>query len=376
MVTAEYTFNGGVSYTEDITIDVNDLNESPTVVAPGGTVDEGLSVTLNSSILQATDEDVTDGPGDLTYSVTGSLNGTLRLGSATGPVVTSFTQADLDAGNLVFVHDGSQTTTAGFDFTVEDGGEDGASSTSGTLNLLVNNVNDDPDAVDDAFSTDEDTDFIATLGVNDLLQNDLDVDGDTLRVTTTPVSGPSHGQVTINTNGTFTYRPDANFSGTDSFTYEVIDGNGGLATATVNITVNSINDAPDVGGFVETRLADLNTLSRSGLVTFVDNAGHQEAQITIDGQSYYHGIGVHPNFVFTNPTTANIEYALNGATRFTAIAGINDTLIPSGAGEVIFRVYLDGVEVFDSGLVTSSTPAIDVDIDTTCLLYTSDAADE
>ena len=244
VVTAEYTFNGGVSYTEDITIDVNDLNESPTVVAPGGTVDEGLSVTLNSSILQATDEDVTDGPGDLTYSVTGSLNGTLRLGSATGPVVTSFTQADLDAGNLVFVHDGSQTTTAGFDFTVEDGGEDGASSTSGTLNLLVNNVNDDPDAVDDAFSTDEDTDFIATLGVNDLLQNDLDVDGDTLMVTTTPVSGPGNGQVAISLDGTFTYTPDPDFFGTDSFTYEVTDGNGGRAEATVDITVNPVNDAP------------------------------------------------------------------------------------------------------------------------------------
>ena len=107
-------------------------------------------------------------------------------------------------------------------------------------------VNDGPVAVNDSFSTAEDTAYTATLNVNDLLLNDSDLDGDTLSVNTTPVSGPASGTLVLNADGTFTYTPNVNFNGTDSFTYEVTDGNGGSAEATVDITVNSVNDAPVV----------------------------------------------------------------------------------------------------------------------------------
>ena len=82
------------------------------------------------------------------------------------------------------------------------------------------------------------------MNVNDLLLNDSDLDGDTLSVNTTPVSEPANGTLVLNANGTFTYTPNANFNGTDSFVYQVTDGNGGTAEATVDITVNSINDDP------------------------------------------------------------------------------------------------------------------------------------
>ena len=109
---------------------------------------------------------------------------------------------------------------------------------------------------------------------------------------------------------------------------------------------------------METRLADLTPLSQSGIVTFLDNAGHREAQITIDGQSYYQGIGVHPR-----AGGAVIEYDLDGATRFTAVAGLNDTLSPTG--QVTFRAFVDDVLVFEESGVTRDTPPIDVDLDTT-----------
>jgi VCBS repeat-containing protein len=100
-------------------------------------------------------------------------------------------------------------------------------------------------AGDDNYTTDEDTPFTATLGVDDLLQNDSDLDGDSLMVNMTPVSGVSNGTLALNANGTFTYTPDTNFSGSDSFTYEVSDGNGGTAQASVTIMVEAVNDAPD-----------------------------------------------------------------------------------------------------------------------------------
>ncbi|MGD8634696.1 MAG: Ig-like domain-containing protein, partial [Anaerolineales bacterium] len=106
-----------------------------------------------------------------------------------------------------------------------------------TAYITVNSVNDLPVALDDFSSTDED------VGVTiDVLSNDSDVlDGDPLSVDSVTQGG--HGSVT-HTAGDVTYTPDANWFGTDTFTYTISDGNGGFATASVEVTVNSVNDDP------------------------------------------------------------------------------------------------------------------------------------
>jgi len=53
--------------------------------------------------------------------------------------------------------------------------------------------------------------------------NDSDIEGDNLVVNTTPVSDVSNGILTLNSDGTYSYLPDSNFFGTDSFTYEICD---------------------------------------------------------------------------------------------------------------------------------------------------------
>ena len=65
-----------------------------------------------------------------------------------------------------------------------------------------------------------------------MLANDDDVDGDTLSVDS--VTQPASGSVTNDMTGV-TYTPDAGFSGTDSFTYDLTDGYGGFDTATVSV---------------------------------------------------------------------------------------------------------------------------------------------
>ena len=72
-----------------------------------------------------------------------------------------------------------------------------------------------------------------------MLANDTDADGDTL--TAVLVTGPSHGSLTLNANGSFTYTPAADFTGSDSFTYKANDGTADSNVATVNITVNPLN---------------------------------------------------------------------------------------------------------------------------------------
>ena len=97
--------------------------------------------------------------------------------------------------------------------------------------------NNPPVAVDDGYTIDEDQ-----VLNGDVLANDADADFDPLTVF--KVSGPSNGTVVLNPDGTFTYTPDANWSGVDTFQYQADDGKALSNLATVTITVNPVNDAP------------------------------------------------------------------------------------------------------------------------------------
>ncbi|MCH8148170.1 MAG: tandem-95 repeat protein, partial [Planctomycetes bacterium] len=91
-----------------------------------------------------------------------------------------------------------------------------------------------PTAVNDVISTNEDV--AATI---DVLNNDF---GDSLTVDSVGLA--SHGAVVINADQTVTYSPVADYNGNDSFVYTLRDVNGDTDTATVTVTVNSVNDAP------------------------------------------------------------------------------------------------------------------------------------
>ena len=97
-------------------------------------------------------------------------------------------------------------------------------------------MNDLPVANDDAATTSEGSAIVIAV-----LANDTDVDGDTLSVSA--VTQGSNGSVG-NNGSTVSYTPNANFNGTDSFTYAVDDGAGGTATATVTVTVTAVNNPP------------------------------------------------------------------------------------------------------------------------------------
>jgi hypothetical protein len=113
-----------------------------------------------------------------------------------------------------------------------------------TVNELVVDTNIAPVAADDAYNVIVDVPLTTVLGVNDLLLNDIDPDGDPLVVDVVPVSGPSNGVVVLNADGTFTYTPNLGYIGPDSFVYRITDGRGGQSQATVNITVDPVQIAP------------------------------------------------------------------------------------------------------------------------------------
>src|SRR5207249_10773522 len=80
--------------------------------------------------------------------------------------------------------------------------------------------------------TKQGTTLLPTRRSSDL--NDSDVDGNPL--TTVLVSGTANGSLTLNADGSFSYTPNANFNGTDSFTYRANDG-------TINSNVANISEA-------------------------------------------------------------------------------------------------------------------------------------
>ncbi|NNJ47871.1 MAG: tandem-95 repeat protein, partial [Acidimicrobiia bacterium] len=95
-----------------------------------------------------------------------------------------------------------------------------------------------PVAVDDGYSTPEDT--LLTVAAPGILGNDSDVDGDALTVTL--LTDPTDGTLTQNADGSFTYLPDTGFAGVDSYTYKACDPSGACDQATVTITVTDEGD--------------------------------------------------------------------------------------------------------------------------------------
>jgi VCBS repeat-containing protein len=100
-----------------------------------------------------------------------------------------------------------------------------------------------PEAVDDAYTVDEDQ-VLTVSAASGVLANDTDADEDSL--TAQLVTPPDNGTVTLNPDGSFTYTPDADFAGTDTFSYRASDGEDDSAPADVVINVTPVEDPPAI----------------------------------------------------------------------------------------------------------------------------------
>ena len=153
-----------------------------------------------------------------------------------------------------------------------------------TISIDVVPVNDAPVSVSDAFSLNED-ETLTVIAVSGVLSNDSDVDGDPLSVTV--VSGPTSGTLTLDADGAFIYTPDANFFGSDAFTYVASDGQLDSGIVTVSLTVNPVNDAPVTNeDDFEVRQADTLIVTPAGLLdNDSDIEGDTLASVLVSGPS-------------------------------------------------------------------------------------------
>ncbi len=209
--------DGGHSSTAQVTVTITPVNDPPMAIADAAEVAEGDALPIETSALLANDSDA-ENDGLSVTKVGDAVNGKVFLDGAT----------------VIYKHDGSETTTASFSYTVSDG----ADTDTAAVNLTVTPVNDPPVAVADTAEVSEgDVVFIDTSA---LLENDIDAEDDTLIITL--VGDAVGGSVTLD-GTTVSFEHDGSETTTAGFSYTMTDGPE-TSTATVAITVVPVNDPP------------------------------------------------------------------------------------------------------------------------------------
>jgi len=237
--------NGTYTYTPDT--DYNGADSFEYQICDNGSPALCDNAIVNITVTPANDAPVaTDDTGSTPEDT--PLNGDVSINDSDldGDPLTATPVTQPTSGTLTLNPNGTYTYTPDTDYNGNDSFEyqicdngSPALCNNAVVNITVTPANDAPVATDDTGSTPEDTPLNG-----DVLINDSDLDGDPL--TATPVTQPTNGTLTLNANGTYTYTPDTDYNGNDSFEYQICD-NGSPAlcnNAVVNITVTPANDAP------------------------------------------------------------------------------------------------------------------------------------
>jgi VCBS repeat-containing protein len=223
---------GGVS-NATVSITVAGANDAPIARNDEYRVDEDSRLVVSGRGVLENDTDVDAGDSLVvaTYNVTSALGAPVLVNSD-----GTFTY-DPTAVPAVQALGPGQTLRDTFRYAVSDGT---SQSNEAVVSVTVEGRNDAPIPQNDQYTVVEEGQLIVSIAQG-VLSNDTDPEGSPLNATR--VSGPSNGTLAFNSAGSFTYRPNENFAGTDTFVYRASDGAAGT-NATVTISVTNVNDAP------------------------------------------------------------------------------------------------------------------------------------
>ena len=227
--------NGSWSYTPAADYDGAD---SFTFRANDGTANSG-TVTLSLTISAVNDAPVCADDasiGDRNQQQTGTIvcadvdDDTLAIAKISGPSHGSASVAT--NGDWTYTPTVNFSGSDTFTFRANDGS---VNSNNATMQLTISATNSAPLCTADSSSGPEDADQTGTVTCSD---------GDDDEMTYTKVGNPTHGTATVDADGDWTYSPDANYHGSDSFTFRANDGSVNSTAVAMSITVTSVNDAP------------------------------------------------------------------------------------------------------------------------------------
>ena len=292
-LTVRATDAGGLSAEALVTVEVVDVNETPSFGASEYAFELRENVDGSEAPVALGSLSAADPEGDaLSYELVSGDAARFAVGAGDGAVSYVGPGEDYESEpNL-------------YELTVRVSDPDGLSAEA-LVTVEILDVNELPEAADDAALTLEDV--AVTV---DVLANDTDPDGDGLRVAS--VSAPGNGTAAVAAGGVL-YTPSANWHGTDRFTYVADDGKGGTSEASVEVTVAPVNDSPEAVGTIPAQSLDEGAEpARIELGPFFDD---------LDGDALsYSGVSSDPSVVEAS------------------VAGSLLTLVPVGYGSATVEV--------------------------------------
>ncbi len=297
-------------------------NQAPVAMAASISTNEdtGLTITLKGT-------DPENSP--LTYSVVA----TPTKGSLSG-----------NAPNLTYTPSTDFNGNDSFTFRVNDGS---LTSSTATVSITVLPVNDTPVATQRSVTTLEDTTVAIVLTGTDKDLNTL---------TFSIVAGPSNGTLT-GTAPNLTYRPTSNFNGSDQFTFRVNDGIVNSATATILISVTSVNDPPVAQN------QSISTIEDTPVAIVLSGIDSETSPLTfaiVNGPTKGTLAGTAPNLTYTPSPDSN------GSDSFTY--RVSDGVANSGNATVSITV----TPVNDAPVATSKSVSTVEDTPLSIILGGSD----
>ncbi len=332
--------DGTASDSATLTVTVTGLNDAPVANDDTATTDENSAVSGNV-LANDTDVDVE------TLTVTNP-----------GTYIGAY-------GTLVLAANGSYTYTPGAAAALLNTGQsandifnyvasDGTATDGATLTITVNGLSGAPDAVDDTATTNEDSSVSGNV-----LTNDTDAENDPLTVTNPGTYVGTYGTLVLNSNGSYTYTPNAAADGLavgetqqDVFSYTATDGTAS-DTATLTVTVTGTNDAPTIdaggtdasGSVTELPDGDPNentaTHSDSGTIAFddLDLSDIHSASFTPQGGPYLGTFTLDP--VNQAGDTVDWDFTVSDA----ALEGLSE-------GEIRIQTYTVEIDDGNGGTTT------------------------
>ncbi len=321
----------GATSTASVTVQINGVNDAPVAHADHAQVNENWPVRID---VLANDTDV-------------DVNDTLRVVSVdtTGLVGEAFVNHD---GTLTYRHNGAfdylgqdEVAYETFTYTVSD--QHGATSTA-SVTVKIIGCNDAPVAANDHATTDEDT-----VAVLSLLANDTDVDAsDVLRVIEVDASALG-GSLTVYPDGTAIYDPRGSFdhlrageTAHESFSYTISDSHGETSTATVELTIEGVNDAPVAGTDFFTGYETVGFFASLASLIANDSDVEGDPLSVLDVGNAVNGtVALTPDgYVVFTPTAG-----------YTGLAGFQYLLADGEGGYALGDVYVDVLPI-TPGVIT------------------------
>ena len=325
------TTSAGTSNAATVGITVIPLNNTPVNGKPTA---QSASITLNEDTTKTGQLAGSDPDGNsLTYRLTAPpTKGTVSVSASGAYTYTPNTNAN-----------GADS----FAFVVNDGTIDSASA---TVSITIIPVNDKPTAQSASITLNEDTTKTGQLAGSDPDGNSL-----TYRLTTPPTKGT----VSVSASGAYTYTPNTNANGADSFAFVVNDGTIDSASATVSITIIPVNDKPTAQSASITLNEDT---TKTGQLAGSDPDGNSLTyRLTAPPTKGTVSVSASGAYTYTPNTNANgadsFAFVVNDGTIDSASATVSITIIPVNdkpdVQDLSFTV--EGTQAYE-GHLTGSDP--------------------